>query len=106
MKLKAIKKIKQYKSFQDFAWQSFFNNDEFHPEVNILYGENGSGKTCVCNILKNVSQNKDFNSKHKPPKEVCLLFDDGEYKYPVNSDKWDKSKNKDDILFFDRETNF
>ncbi len=103
MKLKTIKKIKQYKSFQDFVWQLFFNNDEFHPDVNILYGENGSGKTCVCNILKNVSQNKYFNFKHKPPEEVSLLFSDGEYKYPVNSDKWDKLKNKDDILFFDRE---
>ena len=102
MKLKAIKKIKQYKSFQDFAWKSFFNSEKFHDDVNILYGENGSGKSSVCNILKNVSQNKSFSTLHKPD-EVCLLFDDGEYKYPTESNEWDKLKNRDDILFFDRE---
>ena len=102
MKLKAIKTIKHYKSFQDFVWQSFFNNNEFHPDVNILYGENGSGKSSVCNILKNVSQNKPFITPHKPD-EVCLLFDDGEYTYPSNSNEWDRLKNQDDILFFDRE---
>lgn len=102
MKLKAIKKINQYKSFQDFAWQSFFNSERFHDDVNILYGENGSGKSSVCNILKNVSQNKSFPTLHKPD-EACLLFDDEEYKYSTESNEWDKLKNRDDILFFDRE---
>ena len=102
MKLKAIKKNKQYKSFQDFTWKSFFNSDNFHNDVNVLFGENGSGKSSVCNILKSVSQNKPFPEKHKP-EEICLLFDDGEYKYPVSSNEWDKLKNSDDILFFDRE---
>ncbi|MBU1350144.1 hypothetical protein KJ992_00960 [Patescibacteria group bacterium] len=66
MKLKEIKKIKQYKSFQDFDWQPFFNSEKFHDDVNILFGENGSGKSSVCNILKNVSQNKPFALLHKP----------------------------------------
>ena len=102
MKLKSIKKVKKYKSFQDFTWQSFFNNETFHDDINILYGENGSGKSCICNILKSVSQNKNFIPEYKP-EEVCLLFDDGERKYPTNSDEWDKRKDKEDILFFDRE---
>jgi len=102
MKLKSIKKVIKYKSFQDFTWQSFFNNETFHDDINILYGENGSGKSCICNILKSVSQNKDFTPKYKP-EDICLLFDDGVYKYPRNSDGWDKRKNEDDILFFDRE---
>ncbi len=102
MKLKRIKKIKKYKSFQDFTWQSFFNNKTFHDKINILYGENGSGKSCICNILKSVSQNKNFIHKHKP-EQVCLLFDDGEYKYSTNLDEWDKRRDKEDILFFDRE---
>ena len=102
MKLKSIKKVKKYKSFQDFTWQPFFNNETFHDDINILYGENGSGKSCICNILKSVSQNKDFIPKSKP-EEVYLLFDDGTYKYPTNSEEWDKRKNKEDILFFDRE---
>ena len=102
MKLKSIKKVIKYKSFQDFTWQSFFNNETFHDDVNILYGENGSGKSCICNILKSVSQNKKYIHKYKP-EEVRLLFNDGEYKYPANPDEWDKRKDEDDILFFDRE---
>jgi wobble nucleotide-excising tRNase len=102
MKLKAIKKIKQYKSFQEFTWQPFFNSERFHDDVNILYGENASGKSSICNILKSVSQNKSFDPKHKP-EEICLQFDDGDYKFAEDSDKWDKIKNEDDILFFDRE---
>ena len=102
MKIKQIKTIKNYKSFQDFSWHIFFNAKNFHDDVNIMYGENGSGKSSVCNILKSVSQNKFFATKHKPD-EVCLLFDDGEYEYSTDSNEWDKLKNKDEILFFDRE---
>jgi DNA repair exonuclease SbcCD ATPase subunit len=100
MKLKSIKKIKGYKSFPDFTWHPFLNNETFHDEVNILCGENGSGKSSIANLLKNVSENKDFD-KYKPA-EVCLVFDDGEKKYPVNND-WDNKISKDSILFFDRE---
>ncbi len=100
MKLESIKKIKQYKSFQDFTWQSFFNNEPFHDKINVLYGENGSGKSSIVNLLKNVSENKDFG-EYKPA-EACLVFDGCEKKYLVNSD-WNSKISKDSILFFDRE---
>ena len=89
MKLKSIKNIKGYKSFQDFSWQPFLNNEIFHDEVNILYGENGSGKSSIVNILKNVLKRDDLGNKnfayksfgkHKP-KKASLVFDCGECNY-------------------------
>ena len=63
MKLKSIKKIKGYKSFQDFSWKPFLNNETFHDEVNIIYGENGSGKSSIVNILKNVLKGDNLLDK-------------------------------------------
>jgi len=130
MKIQKIVKIVKYKSFQDFAWQPFLNNENFHDSVNIFYGENGSGKSSICNILKNVLNGDDLLNKnlgyksfgnHKP-KEVCLEFDDGTYDFlrkdwnePGSLDKeqldraffgnwWDKKLSSSNaILFFDRE---
>ena len=100
MKLKSIKKIKGYKSFRDFSWQRFLNNEPFHDKVNLFYGENGSGKSSIVNILKDLSENKAF-VKYRPT-DVCLGFDDGDRKY-TTSIGWDRKVPKDSILFFDRE---
>jgi len=93
MKLKQIKTIKGYKSFQNFSWQPFLNNEVFHDKVNIFYGENGSGKSSICNILKNVlpgggiteaisDNNHGYKSFGKVrPESVSLQFDDGEYSF-------------------------
>lgn len=100
MKLKSIKTIKDYKSFRDFSWRRFFNGEAFHDGVNLLYGENGSGKSSIVNLLKSVSENKDFG-EHKPT-EVCLVFNDHDEKKYVNNN-WDEKIAKKSILFFDRE---
>lgn len=101
MKLKSLKKLHKYKSFQDFTWRRYFNAESFHDDINIIYGENGSGKSSICNILKNVCQLKSFEPYK--PEEVCLVFDDGAYKYSSEDELWDKSLTQDSILFFDRE---
>lgn len=99
MKLQSIKTIKKYKCFQNFSWHKFFNNEIFNDEINLLFGENGSGKTAVCNILKSVSGNKDFWKYF--PEEACLQINDREYRYSNNL--WDKKTNTGSILFFDKE---
>ena len=99
MKIQEIKTIKKYKCFQDFSWHKFFNNETFNEEVNLLFGENGSGKTAICNILKSVSGNKDFWKYF--PEEACLQIDNKEYKYSNNV--WNEKINEGSILFFDKE---
>jgi wobble nucleotide-excising tRNase len=99
MKIKRIQNIKKYKSFRDYSWQSFLNNEFFNDEVNIFYGENGSGKSSLCNILKSVSQEKNFNRYF--PEEVALLINETEYKYQNKA--WTGNISNSSILFFDRE---
>ena len=99
MQIRKIKTVKGYKSFIDFSWCSFFNAEDFHDEVNILYGENGSGKTSISNILKSVSQNKDFERHF--PNETSIQVDATEHKYKNRS--WDSNLDRGSILFFDKE---
>ena len=78
MKIRQAKTIKNYKSFQDFSWHKFFNAENFHDDTNILYGENGSGKTSVCNILKSLSKFRDFSKYF--PEEAAVKIDNTDYK--------------------------
>ncbi len=98
MKLKEIKNI--YKSFEKYCWKSFFNSDSFHDKANILFGENGSGKSSICNILKSVCYKKPFSDNHNPS-SILLNFDDEKCNYDGRA--WDKQKSCNDILFFDKE---
>jgi hypothetical protein len=98
MVINAIQSIKKYKSLQDYSWHKFLNNEEFHEKLNIFYGENGCGKTSICNIFKSVSQNKEF--KRAKPEEVEIEIDGNTHKY---NGAWDASVARDSILFFDRE---
>ncbi|MCK5460077.1 AAA family ATPase, partial [Candidatus Parcubacteria bacterium] len=61
--------------------------------------ENGTGKSSICNILKNLSNNLDFE---KYPKKVEIKTDGDTFKY--NSYTWAPNKlQKDSILFFDKD---
>jgi wobble nucleotide-excising tRNase len=99
MKIREIKTIKKYKCFKDFSWHKFFNNGAFNEGVNLLFGENGCGKTAICNILKSVSGIKDF-WKHFP-EETSLLIDNKNHTYENNT--WNEKINEGSILFFDKE---
>ena len=100
MKLEEIQKIKGYKSFSDFSWVNFLEDKTFHNNMNIFYGENGSGKSAICNILKSMSEDEPFENSKKP-EEVNLKFFDEEYEYSGKSNKWNKKKKDNDFIVFD-----
>lgn len=103
MKLLKINKISDYKSYRAFEWSAFFKNQEFHRDANIFYGENGAGKSSLCNVLKNVCNKKSFTNS-LTPETVSLSFEDGEeYRYSRLLNSWNKNINAEDFLFFDRE---
>jgi len=99
MDIKKIKAIKKYKSFRDYSWHPFLNTENLHSKTNIFYGENGSGKSSICNILKSVSKEKDFVKYF--PEEVELLIGNTTHKYANRT--WNNTLTKGSVLFFDRE---
>lgn len=105
MKIRKITAIKNYKSFSDFSWSKFCNNASGQEEVlgkfTIVFGENGAGKSAICDVLKSVSQNQDF--PNTPPDLVEIELNDGNnnqtYKYENRN--WASQVSKNSFLFFD-----
>lgn len=105
MQVRKIKSINGYKSFADFGWQKFCKNNSGQEAVlqdfTIIFGENGAGKSAICDILKSVSQNQEF--QNTPPTLAEVEINDGNnnqvYKYENGS--WASKVNKNSFLFFD-----
>ncbi len=105
MILKKIKSIKTYKSFTDFSWTKFCkdsaNNEKVLDKFSVIFGENGSGKSSVCEVVKSFSQTQDFQSNK--PSFVELEVKDGtvnkNFKY--ENDTWTGQAGKNSFLFFD-----
>ena len=101
--IKKISKINQYKSFQDFSWINFCKNKDgqemLFQKFNVIFGENGSGKSSICDILKNLSQIQDFQDN--PPVLAEIENNNNEtYKYKDRS--WTpKQLDGNSFLFFD-----
>ncbi|QNA46126.1 AAA family ATPase [Lacibacter sediminis] len=104
MKIKKINHIKEYKSFLDFKWSEFCldsagGEKSFCP-YNVVFGENGSGKSSICEILKDISQHTPFNSSCDKPNSIQIKIDSNLHNYTSNA--WDNSLPKNSILFFDQ----
>lgn len=104
MKIKKINYIKEYKSFIDFKWSEFCldsagGEKSFCP-FNVVFGENGSGKSSICEILKDISQHTPFSSSCDKPNSIQIKIDNNLHNYTANA--WDNSLPKNSILFFDQ----
>ncbi|MGD9129266.1 MAG: AAA family ATPase [Candidatus Woesebacteria bacterium] len=123
MKIKKINKITKYKSFTDFKWDAFCKNAKLDECVfgpfNLFFGENGSGKTTVCEILKDLVGVETIEEKH--PEMVVLEAEEIEAKsnkspdgkvhinktkkqtvFTYQKQAWDKQTTENNpILFFD-----
>lgn len=105
MIIKKIKSIKTYKSFIDFSWTKFCkdsaNSEKILDKFSVVFGENGSGKSAVCDILKSFSQIQDFQSA--PPSLTELeVNDENTTKFPkYESNTWNNKADKNSFLFFD-----
>ncbi len=105
MKIKKIKTIKEYKSFADFEWQRFCKNkdgqDLIFQNFTAVFGENGSGKSSVCDVLKNVSQNQDFQNAAPTLAEIEINDGTNDQTHKYENGNWTSQVSKNSFLFFD-----
>jgi len=106
MQIKKIKSIKGYKSFTDFQWQEFCkykdNQEANLGKFSIIFGENGSGKSSLCDVLKNVSQVQDFEDSVPTLAELEVDGLNGKQNYQYENGTWAPNQLElKSILFFD-----
>jgi len=121
MKIKKIKAIKGYKSFLDFQWDCLCKDKSgqicsFSP-FTLCFGENGSGKSSICDILKDLTgfnkfegdlpklaevelETMEVTSNTAPDGKIYTNKETKTYKYGQGS--WDDTpKGQKHTLFFD-----
>ena len=105
MRIRKIITITNYKSFSDFSWSKFCNNTYSQEEVlgkfSIVFGENGSGKSTICDVLKSVSQNQDFQNSTPSLAEIEIKDGSNNQTYKYENGNWTNQINKNSFLFFD-----
>jgi len=105
MKIRKIQTVKNYKSFSDFSWDKFCkdcsSNEQVLSKYSVFFGENGSGKSTVCDILKSLSQIQDF--PNTPPDLAEIEIKNGSNQvYKFENGSWTPNQlNKNAFLFFD-----
>ncbi len=105
MKIRKIQSIKNYKSFSDFSWDKFCkdcsNNEQVLSNYSVIFGENGSGKSSICDILKSLSQIQDFPNSAPDLAEIEIKNGSNQI-YKFENGSWTPNQlNKNSFLFFD-----
>lgn len=106
MKIRKITTVNSYKSFSDFSWGNFCKNSSGQEEVlsrfSIFFGENGSGKSSICEILKSLTQTYEFADNVPALTEIEIFEDSGNNVHKYENGKWTNSRlAQNSILFFD-----
>ena len=105
MQICKIKTVKGYKSFADFEWQKFCKNSGGQEAVlqnfTIISGENGAGKSALCDVLKSVSQNQDFQNTPPTLAEIELKDGNNNQTHKYENRNWTNQVNKNSFFFFD-----
>ncbi len=106
MKIRKIKTIKGHKSFLDFEWSKFCKNSTGQEETlqhfNIIFGENGAGKSAICDVLKSVSKAQDFQDTPPTLVEVEINDKNNNTNYNYENGSWEPNQlGKNTFLFFD-----
>lgn len=105
MKIRKIQTIKNYKSFSDFSWDQFCkdcsSNEQALSNYSVIFGENGAGKSAICDILKSLSQIQDF--QNTPPNLAEIEIKNASNQvYKFENGSWTPNQlNKNSFLFFD-----
>jgi wobble nucleotide-excising tRNase len=69
-RLRKLKELKGYRFFQDFKWNE--SNCKLFERNNLIYGWNGSGKTTMCDIFKEL----EIGQLSEAGTKLSLLFED------------------------------
>ena len=106
MRIRKIQTIKNYKSFSDFSWVKFCKDCSNKEQVllskySVIFGENGSGKSSICDILKSLSQIQDFPNTLPDLAEIEIGNGSNQV-YKFEKESWTPNQlNKNSFLFFD-----
>lgn len=105
MKIRKIQAIKNYKSFSDFSWDKFCkdcsNNEQVLSNYSVIFGENGAGKSAICDILKSLSQIQDFQNTSPNLAEIEIKNGSNQVHKFENGSWTPNQLNKNSFLFFD-----
>lgn len=109
MKILKINSINGYKSFTDFSWSKYCKKQDkqgaclepLMSDFTVFFGENGSGKSSLCDILKNLSENRDFAVAKPTSSDVVIEDNSVQTTYTYSSASWDATIPSSSILFFD-----
>jgi energy-coupling factor transporter ATP-binding protein EcfA2 len=95
-KIKKLVQIKKFNSFEEFEWDKISINDSFNY-YNLIFGENGSGKSSIVQIFKTLNGSQVKKSQKNA--NIKIKTDSGDAEL-INS-QWNSSSLNNKFIFFD-----